>query len=196
MDVVPNRVHELAQIAPSAGSTLSCGGAVGSAGAWVAAPQADPASGRSRCSERSAHRGANGTGYAALTWQFAVSASDFPPLGSSTVTAIGPSEGVTVVVGNQGRPCRTTIRSPWGSPSGLNSAAAVPNTGSPNVALQGRNRRRHIRHGKADLTDAQQVGAAESARRPRRRKVVPCDQFEQNSIRPGKVEGLGVPRRP
>ena len=60
----------------------------------------------------SAHRFADGTGYAALTWQLAVSASDFPPLGSSTVTAIVPSDGVRVVVGNQGRPCRTTIRSP------------------------------------------------------------------------------------
>ena len=59
----------------------------------------------------SAHRFADGTGYAALTWQLAVSASDFPPLGSSTVTAIVPSDGVRVV-GNQGRPCRTTIRSP------------------------------------------------------------------------------------
>ena len=58
------------------------------------------------------HRDADETGYAAVTWQLAVNASDFPPLGSSTVTAIGPSDGVTVVVGNQGRPCRTTIRSP------------------------------------------------------------------------------------
>jgi hypothetical protein len=61
---------------------------------------------------RNAHRDADETGYAALTRQLAVSPSDFPPLGSSTVTAIGPSDGVTAGVGNQGRPCRTTIRSP------------------------------------------------------------------------------------
>src|SRR5512133_3640036 len=71
--------------------------------------------------------------YAALTWQFMVNANDFPPLGSSTVTAMAPSDGLIVVVGNQGRPCRTTIRSPSGSPSGVNSDEAVPNTGSPNA---------------------------------------------------------------
>ena len=73
------------------------------------------------------------TVYAALTWQFAVSANDFPPPGSSTVTAMAPSDGLTVVVGNQGRPCRTTIRSPSGSPSGVNSNDAVPKIGSPNA---------------------------------------------------------------
>ena len=53
------------------------------------------------------------SGYAAVTWQFAVSANDFPRLGNSTVTAIGPNEGVTVRVGNQARPGRTMIKSPW-----------------------------------------------------------------------------------
>ena len=36
------------------------------------------------------------------------------------MTAIAPSDGVRVVVGNHGRPSWTTISSPSGSPSGFN----------------------------------------------------------------------------
>jgi hypothetical protein len=50
--------------------------------------------------------------------------------------------------------------------------------------LQSRDHRRHIRHGKADLTDAHQLGAGELARRRHRRQVVSCDQFEKNPIQP------------
>ena len=39
-------------------------------------------------------------------------------------------------MGNHSRPCWTTIRSPSGSPSGVNSAAAVPKTGSPNASCR------------------------------------------------------------
>ena len=85
-----------------------------------------------------------------MTWQFAVSVTDFPALGSSTVTAIGPSDGVTVVVGNHSRPCRTTIRSPSGSPSGVNSAAAVPKTGSPNASCRVATTAGTSRDGKSD----------------------------------------------
>ena len=47
----------------------------------------------------------------------------------------GSSDGLTVTVGNQGRPCRTTIKSPSASPSGVNSAVAVPQHGQSEKAF-------------------------------------------------------------